>query len=84
MYDILEVKAIRVVRVGRRHKVGVAHIQAVIESVEPIMLGDKRIFVGVDDRGVELEIVAIPDDRDPDRLAVIHAMPTALRRKDEE
>jgi hypothetical protein len=39
------------------------------------------VFIGVDDRGVELEIIAVPDDRNPDALAVIHAMPTAFRKK---
>lgn len=39
------------------------------------------MFVGEDDRGVDLEIIAVPDDRDPDALAVIHAMPTAFREK---
>lgn len=34
--------------------------------------------VGADARGVELEIVADPDDRNPGGLAVIHAMPHQL------
>ena len=40
-------------------------------------------FIGVDDRGVELEVIAVPDDHNPgpDNLAVIHAMPTRYRRR---
>ncbi len=58
-----------------------AHIQFVVDAVDPVKLGDRLVFIGEDDRGVELEIIAVPDDRDPDALAVIHAMPTAFRRK---
>jgi len=71
---------IRVVRSGRRHKIGVAHIVAVMNAVSPVQVGDQLLFVGVDDRGIELEIVAVPDDRNPETLAVIHAMPTDLRK----
>jgi hypothetical protein len=42
--------------------------------------GDALLYIGRDRRGVELEIVAVPDDRHPDVLAVIHAMPTSFRR----
>jgi hypothetical protein len=74
-------KRVRVVRSGRHHKIGVAHIQFVVDTVDPVELGDRLVFIGEDDRGVELEIIAVPDDRDPDALAVIHAMPTGFRRK---
>ena len=80
MYDILDVTGIRVVRSGRRHKIGVAHIVAVMNAVDPIQVGDQLLFVGVDDRGIELEIIAVPDDRNPETLAVIHAMPTEFRK----
>ena len=80
MYDILDMTGIRVVRSGRRHKVGVAHIVAVMNAVSPIQVGDQLLFVGVDDRGIELEIIAVPDDRNPETLAVIHAMPTEFRK----
>jgi hypothetical protein len=71
---------IRLVRSGRRHKIGVAHIVAVMNAVDPIQIGDQLLFVGLDDRGVELEIIAVPDDRNPETLAVIHAMPTEFRK----
>ena len=38
----------------------------------------RKVWVGVDDRGLELEIVAVVL---PGELRVIHVMPTALRRK---
>ncbi|MEO8887797.1 MAG: hypothetical protein ABI429_00635 [Jatrophihabitantaceae bacterium] len=80
MYDTLDMTGIRVVRSGRRHKIGVAHIVAVMNVVTPVADGDQLFFIGVDDRGVELEIIAVPDNRNPETLAVIHAMPTELRR----
>ncbi len=36
------------------------------------------LWVGEDDRGVELEVVAVLK---PDAMLVIHVMPTALRRR---
>lgn len=80
MYDTLDMTGIRVVRSGRRHKIGVAHIVAVMNAVDPIRIGDQMLFIGLDDRGIELEIIAVPDDCNPETLAVIHAMPTEFRR----
>ena len=37
----------------------------------------KLVWIGADDRGIELEIVALDL---PDAIVVIHVMPTALRR----
>lgn len=50
------------------------------DAGEPTIDGDALVYVGIDARGVELEIVAVPDDRNPEGLAVIHAMPTDFRR----
>ncbi len=55
----------------------------VIRSVEPSHVpasssSDARlVWIGTDDRGIELEIVAL--DRE-DAVVVIHVMPTRLRR----
>ncbi|MCA1675283.1 MAG: hypothetical protein LC799_24865 [Actinobacteria bacterium] len=55
----------------------------VINNNEPALVAateqfDARlVWIGEDDRGVELEIVAL--DR-PDAVVVIHVMPTDLRR----
>ena len=59
----------------------------VIGSVEPTLVAasdtaDARLlWLGMDDRGVELEIVAL--DRD-DAVVVIHIIPTGLRRRGRE
>ncbi|MBO0841152.1 MAG: hypothetical protein J2O49_10070 [Sciscionella sp.] len=47
---------------------------------EPIAVSntDQLIYVGADDRGVELLVIAVPDNRNPGGLTVIHAMPTAF------
>lgn len=55
----------------------------VIETVTPVAVpatevADVRlVWIGLDDRGIELEIVALDL---PDEWLVIHVMPTALRR----
>jgi hypothetical protein len=55
----------------------------VINTVEPVEVAatetaDARlVWIGADDRGIELEIVALDL---PGEWLVIHAMPTALRR----
>ena len=55
----------------------------VIASVEPLRVpasppSDARlVWVGIDDRGIELEIVALDLE---DAVVVIHVMPTSLRR----
>lgn len=72
----------RVVRSGRRHKIGNAHIlAAMINAGEPVVvdteLGPQLHYVAADDRGVELHVIAVADDRRPGGLAVIHAMPTS-------
>jgi len=41
-------------------------------------LDDRLLWVGTDDRGIVLEVMAVDL---PDYLLVIHAMPVALRRK---
>ena len=37
---------------------------------------ERLVWIGVDDRGIELEVVALVL---PDAVVVIHVMPTALR-----
>lgn len=56
----------------------------VINSVDPAHVpatatADARlVWTGEDDRGIELEIVALDLD---DAIVVVHVMPTALRRR---
>ena len=51
-----------------------------INAGEPSVEGDALVDVGTDDRGVELELTAVPDNK-REGLAVIHAMPLKFRRK---
>lgn len=79
--DTLDTMVIRVVRSGRRHKVGNGRIiEAMADAGEPMVIGDQLHYLGTDAHGVELEVVAVPDDRHPGGLATIHAMRTGFRR----
>lgn len=72
---------IRLTRPGREHRIGLARILAAMRDAgTPTLIGDQLHYLGRDDRGVELEIIAVPDDRHPGGLAVIHAMPTYYRK----
>jgi len=73
---------VRVVRSGRRHRIGNAHILAAMVNAPPPTLVDTEDgwqlhFLGADDRGIELHVIAVPDNRREGGLAVIHAMPTS-------
>lgn len=77
---------VRVVRSGRRHRIGNAHIlAAMVNAGEPVLVdaeqGPQLHYVAADDRGVELHVIAVPDDRNPGGLAVIHAMPTSYTER---
>lgn len=79
---------VRFAQSARKHKIGKAHALAALENAgDPVVvpppsdklddLDDRLVFIGTDDRGVELEIIAI---QQPAFLFVIHVMPTAFRR----
>lgn len=76
-------REVRWYRSARRHPIGQAHAMHVITTVEPQQVAassaaDARlVWIGVDDRGVELEIVALDLE---DAVVVIHVMPTRLWR----
>ena len=56
------------------------HVIATTEPVQVAATGSfdaRLVWIGLDDRGVELEIVALDL---PDAIVIIHVMPTALRR----
>lgn len=68
-------------RSSRRHRIGRAHARYVIDTTQPTSLttvdgSQALLWVANDDRGLELEIVAVVL---PDCHLVIHVMPTALR-----
>lgn len=75
---------VRFVRSSRKHRIGKAHALHVIDNSPPTDLpavedfDPRRVWRGLDDRGLELEVVAIIL---PTELLVIHVMPTSLRRK---
>lgn len=72
----------RFTRSARKHRIGKAHARYVLEHTEPTFVpatddsDDQYVWIGEDDRGVELEIVGIVK---PDCLLVIHVMPTHYR-----
>lgn len=66
---------VRVTRTARRHKLSGGRIREALENaVFERMDGDVAIYVGVDSRGLVLELGLVKDDRGTG-LAVLHAMP---------
>ena len=69
---------------SRRHRIGKAHALHVINTVEPIQMPSvtlqqsKLLWIGVDDRGLELEIVGLYVG---EVLLIIHVMPYRFRRR---
>jgi hypothetical protein len=60
--DIIDMKA-RITHSARKHRCNNRFIlEAMAEAGEPTVDGDALLYVGVDSRGVEIEIVAVPDD----------------------
>lgn len=71
---------------ARKHRIGRAHAMHVVNNNEPVIVTpasveaeteERRTWVGVDDRGVELEIIGVVL---PEYLLIIHVMPTQYRR----
>lgn len=46
-----------------------------------VIHGKYVYFIGIDGRGVELELILVPHDTDDDAWVVIHAMPTEYRER---
>jgi hypothetical protein len=75
---------VRFSRSARKHRIGKAHALFVMEHYEPTVVpadeqeDERWLWVGEDDRGAELEIVAIVIR---DVLLVIHVMPTHYRQR---
>ena len=67
---------------ARRHRIGKAHALHVINSIDPEVIPaddtnrNRLLWISPDDRGLDLEIVAIVE---PDCLLVIHVMPHHFR-----
>lgn len=69
---------------ARKRRIGKAHVLAAMNDAgEPTVVAgaegedDRLLWIGVDDRGVELEVIGVDL---PDYLLVMHVMPYAYRR----
>ncbi|MEK6647865.1 MAG: hypothetical protein AABY37_00935, partial [Actinomycetota bacterium] len=69
---------------ARKHRIGKQRALSVIDANEPFLFIREGFetellkWIGFDDRGLELEIVAVPL---VDHLLVIHVMPFRFRRE---
>lgn len=72
---------IKFTKSSRKHRIGKAHVIHVIKNCEPkfrTLDGVLQIiWLGADDRGLELEILGILDG---DLILVIHVMPSKYRK----
>ncbi|MFC7620946.1 hypothetical protein [Microlunatus sp. GCM10028923] len=76
---------VRITASARKHRISQSRIIAALAEAELVTVdGDAEYYVGFDDRGVELELIVVPDDRHEGRYACIHAMPTHYRKRQEE
>ncbi|NQW71896.1 MAG: hypothetical protein HQ453_04125 [Actinobacteria bacterium] len=79
-----EILAVRIISGARKHGISSRRIeQALLSQTEAEAIGTKTTdpkirFIGRDDRGEEIEMVAVVL---PGLLLIIHAMPTRYRRK---
>lgn len=78
------VRRVRFTQSARRHRIGKAHVLAAISAAgEPQRiraegdLDERLLWVGPDDRGIVLEVIAIDLS---DYLLIIHVMPHGVRR----
>ena len=77
-------KEVRFAKSARKHRIGKAHALFVLESYEPtlVLVSDgqdqKLLWIGRDDRGLELEVIALELS---DCILVIHVMPRIFRRR---
>jgi hypothetical protein len=77
-------KEVRFAKSARKHRIGRAHVLFVLENYEPVTFlsiygeDQKLLWIGQDDRGLELEIVAV---KLVEHILVIHVMPRNFRRR---
>ena len=74
---------IKFTQAARKHRIGKAHAMFVIENYPFFVITSKegrvqRVWQGLDDRGVELEVIAVVLK---EYLLVTHAMPANFRRR---
>ena len=74
----------RFAKSARKHRIGKAHALFVLENHEPVTFlssygeDQKLLWIAQDDRGLELEIVAV---KLAENILVIHVMPRNFRRR---
>lgn len=72
--------SVRITRSARKHRLTTKRImEALNVAGDPQEDGDALIYVGCDERGEEIEVVLVPDDKHPGGWAAIHAMPPRYR-----
>jgi hypothetical protein len=77
-------KEVRFARSARKHRIGKAHVLFVLENNESVIVlprdgeDQKLLWVGHDDRGLELEVIALELS---ECILVIHVMPRSFRRR---
>ena len=75
-------KEVRFAKSARKHRIGKARVLFVLESYEPITElpsdgeDQKFLWIGHDDRGLELEVVAL---KLAEYTLIIHVMPRSFR-----
>ena len=84
LWRIMQGTRVRFTKSARRHRIGKARALHVMNTVAPVSVAaddemrERLLWIGPDDRGLELEVVAIVE---PDQLLVIHVMPRQFRRR---
>jgi hypothetical protein len=80
------VRAVKFSRSARRHKIGKAHALAAMENAGAATLvpadekhGERWVWTGPDDRGVELVIVGVEK---PDCLLILHVQPASYKHQE--
>jgi hypothetical protein len=77
-------RKVRFTRDARKHKIGHARARFVIENNEPmqgpgLFRNEKKLtWIGIDDRGLELEVIGIEDEYE---IFIIHVMPTIFIKR---
>lgn len=79
------VQRVKFTQSARKRRIGKAHVLAAMENAgDPVRLpgeeglDERLVWVGQDDRGVTLEVIAVEQ---PEYLLIIHVMPYAYRRR---
>ena len=85
MSDSIELVEIRFTQAARRHRIGRSSARHVMASTTPVstMTAQGNLgwwYFGLDERGRELEILAVEVGESETYLLVVHVMPTTLRR----